>query len=1606
MKPVLQGNRRIYTPNEFPYHQAIRAETILQHMHVVVPTDQLTEEFRTLSDFDPHNESGVMSRLILQFTAEAVNNTMKLRGVHAGHENIGSNPRIRVLLSYITKELFSNPQQRDQLEPQFLFQTTNVVALVFHILLFDEDLDLGDAFSDQLEINEKGYPSFLKKDTNLVDADGAADGNLPPDLQIQILAPVVANIAAGNPGNQPPPAPRVFSRPDKPHCPLTEHGSRYCYPQHGNPNLGRNGEYREKGKFSSKGHVLTGKMAAFTRINFTSYLLMSQALLGDHVYTPSTVGHIGSTPQNSMLRPEVRFSFDNMLRSLRSLGAHEIFLDRENWFCDRFVDDEVIHSFGAPCWPTGPGIWSMELQRSIPSYRAGVANVTAAISFHYFNGVNVLADCLPHCQTLDGLMIGPNKTLVSKTISFGQAPAVGRAHREPNPEMEGVVVLPPVNEQPQGKMTFTDILHSMGVETEADRMLRDQESYINHDPFNRYFDVYGPRWTEAHNLNRDPQNPTPEYIEFTRNMRQQGWRNFLSMYHYNSEKLPTGYRALITYVTTQPPMKAIPNDIWHSGENRLSLFSQFITKQLVEDESIIRIADSMLFDGWTLLRCLYTTYLPRIGTRLHKEHIQFVCGPGASKSDTITKIVKHSLIPDTYDIRGGASSMGQFGARRSERMPLIYHEIPQSLAPIEVPKGEAADKTHKMLLMMLAEGLFSYMTTAEKPDSRGFVSGAGKKEPTAERSEFTGVFVGSRNVNPRTDEVAHNDTVAAMYDRQTLRNVVAICPKDRVDIFSQLLAEATSSSFNISGLNLTQNRRLLHRIIMEYGAACCYFAVPLPDTGVFSALSPLAVAFLATVRPGLHAKMRNTVTMTTRILMLCLWTAAKKGMFTALNPSSNISRAPDGSEQLVVDAYDMKKNLTEIAHYAYTTMDQTVFVLTEFLNEILGGSTNEILRHICQRFAGYFRKGDAPHEQAPNHQYNYWPSDQEIDNMENEIRETLTVLPPGMITHVGLRPPSFVPPVQPVYKPTTINDRMAANINPTSLPVDIPTPAAVSASPGFNTGRTGLESVEKFVDRLLQNPVYFLGKPTLHTKSVSTFAARRNQGGRTDSSGQQTTSNFSHVEETGYVPFELKEVVTDDAFDEIYRWNATSEQNVMLSRTKPPEYKEELYGGETWINPNYVALPGPLQSLAKIAAGNIGKFKLDENTTYGILNNLKNDMMIAPYLPLLKCNTPSTTVGRLNQVQSLRYTAEMRRFPKFNVPTLIVDVNKKKVYILVAALELDTEELARGMIEHVSYEGTRPERVVLGIPNYDTLLYKHYDLKPISGKSLRIGTSVNVRSSTAAILKQYCQFSPELNNGEMQEAGLNEMQTLRGESGHVFKDKDIVEHFALAFLRRSWPDEPLERLKMYTPSGVEARLWGPNGFYTKARTLDLQTKPYPEVLASVSKAAEEQFGSMTEKFPQHLKLQPTSDPSTNFLNFDKPADATEPRISNYTLKKERISRQRSQTLDKALLEDNGRSHESFSSTSPGFGKRSTAIYPSNSMPDYGSELGLSGTLSQNPSLTLTVRSKPGPPVTSRPNNFANLGAQLQPRDNQKKSTGIPAGPNPYSTVSQQQFADF
>ena len=939
--PLLRGKRRyFYQPAVFPWVDYVRKASVKQEAHFVLSEMDLREGFVSLGDFQAGNDLGEVKLTLLCFLAEAIHYSQKYRGIHHGSTFVGGNPRVVVVMNYLTKEVFLNGVDKKPYTRDELCTLDNIRGALVSIFICDNDLSFDDMCTDMMNINARGIPHMKSRQEVIeVEEEDRQRAEQQPNQQ-QPAQPPQQQQAGGVPHI---PAPR----PDQPGLPLGDRKSKYYF----------TGDPMQKQRFRDQYKRMED--SSFLNVDsLNPLLLLIQCWTHTFNYVPEQVSdsHMSCLGPAHEYQIQHAFSFLKAIEEMKLMPIAEIFKDPDNWVNTR-RGPVAEETFGSPCFEAAVAIPDID---AVPQrrFQAGTVPTALLMPADLFRANRIQDTILPHFR-IDDDNLGANSRSVIRLRN--------NEHKTIN---------------------TTEVLESVGIMSSYRKQQKKKEEEMNRDIFNEIFERVSAEEQRIYPKLGNPQAPSSAYLSEMKVLREKGHRLYLSLIsQVASFTIPEGFRHLLSWRLTQATdLTPLPEHMWQNTETGLTSYGQMKHRHLILTEAIVRTSDTQLFLFPVVWRAAMSAYLPKVGNKLFKEHIQIICAPGTSKSDLLNRVTE-LLIPYTYDVEGGASGMGLVGEHCSQRLIDISHELDNYYAPVEEPKGENA-KIHKMLLGCLSEGRKKYKTTVEAIDP---LNGEKIRASNRKESDDTTVRIGARNHN--TFMAKSGGSAAAMYDRFTQVMQVQIYSAKRVSIFSQVLDVSTVRE-NASRLLVQQQFRMAQDFVGRYCIAVECGWLPFPDLSLFSDLAPKMTSFMAARYPHFHSQLRRVGGMATRLLGDLVWDRALKVLFTPLNPT----HSPRYYDQKELDEmrsraeienrectsipwvstfapYDPERLLPEMAKMMYCTYESLIFVMTERLHEMTNASMLDVFRHIAESSANYYRYGRL----SCDEEMAVWPVERTVD---------------------------------------------------------------------------------------------------------------------------------------------------------------------------------------------------------------------------------------------------------------------------------------------------------------------------------------------------------------------------------------------------------------------------------------------------------------------------------------------------------------------------------------------------------------------------------------------------------------------------------------------------
>lgn len=1315
MAQNVSKKKNAYYYPDFPNQTSFQTASIYQQAHFVLTAEELRPGFESLGDINKDDNRANAKIHLLTFVSKALKHGMFYRGFHANSTYIGGQPRVAIMLNYLLKEVFVTRQDMVQLKTDQLFHSNNIQGVLVSILIFDDSVSFIDVLSDMMRINEFGIP---QKKSAQDFADQLAEGHVEPAEE---------------------PAPlRIVGRPDIPNFHLDYRGSAYKYVN----------TKEAKQKRKKRRTVVAKYYTSIKRIH-TLFVTMQIAMGGDyrHIAQADSSQHLFSLTPEHEYQLHNMFTFDRALDQIKLLNVDLIFKDKVSWYNN--FREVGVETFGPPAWP--PGELDREFHNRQPIYPGGKLDTSAVLPLTVFRPSGICNTVLPHVSLLRSELYN------NANIQIDEDKATGR------------------------KVNIGYIMESIGMPSAPRSLEIATQLMANKDPFNEIADENNELETKLLQMLRDPykSNLDTEYKTTLRMHRDNGFRHYSRLFNdISSPNLPDSYRKMLLWRWKNKSLAPQEEHLWQEPSVAMCSYAQMKASQLCMFETIIQTSDSQLFLLPVLWRASMTTYIGRYNTKIYREHIQVVCAPGTGKSDLIGKLTL-LLIPDTYEIQGGASAMGLVGKHESQRLIELSHELDGHYAPTKEPSGEE-EKIHKMLLGCLSEGFKKYKTTGEVTDP---LTGVKDRAPITKVSEDTNTRIGNRN----WDEFKAKQcgSAYAMRDRFTTLLMTLLFSAHRPNILNSVLnVQYTSSSDAM--ITVGHQFRLMQDLFARYHAGMSVGAFPRGNVQLYNTLNSLMTAFIATRYPNFMNALRSASTMNTRIIAESGLYAAWMTLFTPLNPTHKV--VPISEEVLIetraqaqADGLDTKKVrswVLEMAPYNpdvlipvmaklyYCRYEHLVFVFTEKLFEMTNVVSLEIARCIAERNCKYFVYGSPNEDQTTG-----------------------------------------------AWSPDTVNQNRSSMNRPCEMPLNT-----------FVSELYNPDCPEK--------SKFYLGMPSSSRQSAARF---REAGGTGTNGANEVAYNSYELVEEKIEPEHLRlyETMAPDV-DEPFVVRRSVIPNYKREFVGGHKYYNCNYVCVQATIENYARTASGVFGHYKVdhdAFINTMKQLAKESMVTPYIPLIEESNMAAVASAQVDPNnggsnnsglsaTGWSTAASMHRIQSLRYLPEQfRKFPKFRVPVLIEHETKECFYLLISYFETDPYKICTEAINYISYHNTPRRRMILGVPSKaNHYIYEPFTLEPRAGVTLRVPAKVPTQEVAKTMLSKY-YYDPK--------TGRSAIGNRKGTKAQDFFEECVEEKYANDYLLRSFPEEPQSTLlQEWGPAGVDRRL---ATFYTEHPEC-LEHVPYPQCM--------------------------------------------------------------------------------------------------------------------------------------------------------------------------------
>jgi hypothetical protein len=1216
-----------------PTNLILETKRFREQLHFVLPLKRLCPGARHLLDFPPTDLKSAATVAALLFIAEAVGSTgIEFRGAAHGSCFQDTNPRVVVQASYIPRSVFVNERSRTARRSQeYLVAPENTVAIMFSVFLCDPALSFAQLFDDQLLINSIGRPVVdfqrpLRFARNPDDAEQQQQQPTRPD-GVELVAPDQTLRESPH-----------LKFPSDPGYSALGARSRFA-----------RGNKRPPSSSSSKQPEESSVQRAWTRIRTNqdfvtiAYSTAQKLRINDRnpILETDTPG-IAKLRDGAELNPLRVFSLENALRRLAKLGAHPLLQDKQTWFNEYRLNDARITTFGAPAWRDG-------VVPDMPDLRYTACTgleVCFNIPLKLFNANSLGRLLLPHHNALDAAAVRPYVEL-TRTVVSGEG---GR------------------------NIVLEDLFREMGVEQAVERYA---ESSVQLDCLEEHFSKNARPVADLLRTALASDDRT-QYVETLARVRADGYRAYQAAFN-NAEQLPLAYRNMKLYHdvsqnSAQYWAQRRPMHLFLSAEARLSPFAQFRTIQLIGYSTALRVADCGVLEMPHLLRTIYTIYLPWLTGRPMADHTQLVGMPGTSKSELLKALMK-IVIKNTVESISSGTNRGLTGEPVSERMGWTYDECPQQLYPTHTNISASEAKELLDWLTRLSEGKPSYWLTVEDTETGG-------RKFMKVGHQFSNGIIAARNVRP---EPIKEGMVKAMADRFSYLTMYTVTNPDRVST-AQLIFSANSQQQQLDSGPFQGMMLLQHRLVMQYCAAMSYYAVPTPGTELSSALAPLAISYIAKLRPDAEQQLRKFTRLFSRQNIECVVFGVQMAVMSAL--SSDFEEASNSFESTKAHALEMNEKLMRaISHYTYVSIDMLLFLLSELVFDLVPMNTIHFLRGVALE-CRYYRYGTRNGDRTSDRQ---WPV-QQPQEFEEEDENNNGSFEEHVPTHFLSNMVAPVPNVE-FNQGWTLQQFWVH----------------------LTTGQKGLG----------EHP-YILGSSPARSSNSSSGRGGVNSG---------------YVQRPLY---QINDKQLREALIELACGELDPQQNSVRMPVRPtiPQYKYETPTNELQhcYNPNYFTVVGTLESFAERQASvHFNGISFSKEMILRILHDLCDKHITTIYLPCVISELMGLCASDVQSLRHCRYVLE--RAPMYRVPVLIEE--PQRFHILISYLETDPHMIMRGVAKRIAYPNAFERSTIINSslgnkPFYETVEFR------ASKEPLQLLRENNLTENLRPIIRNFCDNAEKL----------------------------------------------------------------------------------------------------------------------------------------------------------------------------------------------------------------------------------------------------------------------
>jgi len=1164
----------------------------------------------------------------LLFIADAITNILNYRGLDAGshHMKEGGKPRVVVLMNYITREAYVNKPPKDD-EPKISHSEEDNEENGHNDL---EAIDIV-RFLDPSNVVAYMFSVFIF-DPEIKISDAFADQldinkyghpRYKPSPNAVPTAGAAALLPANNIQNNENEEPIPFNGNG-----IRSHFGRLVAPGAVDDETTQNLEMKSPFRFVRKVDSTPMNRVDISRIAKTNEYV--QYFTNNETYIDLMCRTIG--------RCNDRADYNKILMSLTSPYFRLSLIPPDNKYYHSTIFSlnaavAYLSELGAEDVFCTQSTWTVEEDGKTNFKHPPLLDSCAKIDMGKFNAQFLADHCLPHCEILDRELLRPKYKRHQTVIG--------------NHDFSFVL---------------QDICAEIGIVTEIDRIDAERDAFVSSDLFNKMHYELQKIEVEINGGRHEKPDGEVHYVERRSKLREQGLKLLECQMDLKNPKLPSGYKSMLSFQMSNKNEKIEPIHMWQNGNVAMTPFSQMRSLEVILNVAIDNTADIGAMMVPKIRRACDSTYTIRQGFLNHKENMRLVAPPSAGKSILLAARYEH-MIPGTYVPKSGASAMAIMGPMESERVVEFHQEMNSILVPRSDPHGqELALMLRK--LTQISEGIDIYETSIKNPETE-------ERYLRRRVADHTNTIIGAHN--PFVRRQSEDGAAQAMNSRIRAHKYGQTKNTFQNKVFGYIFNNGVDALRGAVSKNILREQ-LIQMAIMDYWAGVSTKYVPYPDISLLNDLAPIALSYLATIKPELFFQLRDLSTLTTRTYNEIVRNAANLVLLTPLNPHF--------SETGELPPYDRNTVVLEMGKYCYTTLDIVIYILSEMMFEETSANSYDLVRSILSVSGNYSAFGKGPEK-----------------NLDSSLVRMMRLREPNLTDAEVeyLDASEYVEFWHEYQEPESELVERAKEVN--------------------DDEDVHLWSVTSALTYLDKQPGNYLGIPD----KPPADASQRN--GRVDREGHTTA-------------YDLQPIDVKGGFEDIFYLNTyINARAPKLIRTKIPNYKTEVYKSQNYINPNYARINGNFNDFSHRSDLNLQP-SVVKDLLYE-LNRKFIIAPYIPLVPcdLVGANAEGQKM-RHKIIQNIRYSQEaMKKFNKYKLPVIIQDPYRRCFYILVAYAEINPYDVVTGMIEHISYGATREMRCILGVPDRnDEKYYASVDIKPIPGKSLILASHSSVSPLTKTLL--------------------------------------------------------------------------------------------------------------------------------------------------------------------------------------------------------------------------------------------------------------------------------